>query len=238
MRVCSFQCVLTSVAKPYMPACNSMDVSLLKPKCFVPCKTLKTTAFLRKMKAVIFSCFNWLKSLKENLIIWWQVDMYQINCNLLTWVNNFPSFSFADVSGEWVELLGSWWMVSAVIPVPSSECRDDRSTSGLGLDFTLSRSLTICGWREIAETFPQSSLGPRGSCVHVTGTKWTLRSRMNNPQTFFYWGYTLCKKKVSKENSSQVWDETGGVEACPSSSLAHFCSLPFSLPDRVIEVRQ
>lgn len=140
MRLCSFQCVLTSVSKPYMPACNSMDVSLLKPKCFLPCKTLKTPTFLRKMKAVIFSCFYWLKSLKEIrfLILWWQVDMYQINCNLLTWVNHFPSFSFADVSGEWVELLGSWWMVSAVIPVPSSESRDDRSTSGLSTDFTSS----------------------------------------------------------------------------------------------------
>lgn len=50
-------------------------------------------------------------------------------------------------------------------------------------------SLAICGWREIAETFPQSSFGPRGSCAHVTGTKWTLCSRMNNPPRTFLLGY-------------------------------------------------
>lgn len=145
MHRCSFQYKNKSVAKLFQPGCNSMDVSLLERKCFVPHKNIENdeSRYFRSESSSYGDrwtvCIpNWGISLicSSNVHIYSMymfrkahpLSMYQINSNLLTPVNHFPASSFASVSGEWVELLGSSWMVSAIVPVPSSDCWDDCST--------------------------------------------------------------------------------------------------------------
>lgn len=77
--------------------------------------------------------------------------------------------------------------------------------------------------------------------MRVTGAKWILCGRMNDPQEDFIGDIHMQKRKPYKDNFSNDLYESGPAEAHRVSHLQPViwvCSLALSLPDRICEVRQ